>query len=249
MLKSMLSAFLMYSRIPVPQVEWKEENRRYSLCFFPLIGVVQGIIFTLWRILCTKLNFGEILFSCVAVFIPVLVNGGIHLDGFCDTSDMLASYGDKEKRLKILSDSHIGAFAGIRLAVYFILQIGIYSEVKNIKLSVIISLTFVLSRILSSFGAVTFRCAKKSGSLQDFVRPSHKKISLVILSAWLLVCVSGFVITSLKIGICAVILATSVFVYYRYKFYKEIGGITGDTAGWFLQVCELVTAFSILIDN
>ena len=97
MLKSMLSAFLMYSRIPVPQVEWKEENRRYSLCFFPLIGVVQGIIFTLWRILCTKLNFGEILFSCVAVFIPVLVNGGIHLDGFCDTSDMLASYGDKEK--------------------------------------------------------------------------------------------------------------------------------------------------------
>ena len=59
----------------------------------------------------------------------------------------------------------------------------------------------------------------------------------------------GILITSLKIGICAVILAFLVFVYYRYKFYKEIGGITGDTAGWFLQVCELVTAFSILIDN
>ena len=44
MLNSLFSAFLMYSRIPVPQVEWKEENRRYSLCFFPVIGVVLGII-------------------------------------------------------------------------------------------------------------------------------------------------------------------------------------------------------------
>ena len=39
MLKSLCSAFLMYSRIPVPKVEWNEENRRYALCFFPVIGV------------------------------------------------------------------------------------------------------------------------------------------------------------------------------------------------------------------
>ena len=43
--------------------------------------------------------------------------------------------------------------------------------------------------------------------------------------------------------------AFSVFIYYRLKFYKELNGITGDTAGWFLQVCELVTAFSILIQG
>ena len=46
-LRSFASAFLMYSRIPMPQVEWKEENRRYALCFFPLIGAVIGAVFIL----------------------------------------------------------------------------------------------------------------------------------------------------------------------------------------------------------
>ncbi|MBQ1398379.1 MAG: adenosylcobinamide-GDP ribazoletransferase, partial [Clostridia bacterium] len=42
MIHSFFSAFLMYTRIPMPQVEWREENRRYSLCFFPLCGAVIG---------------------------------------------------------------------------------------------------------------------------------------------------------------------------------------------------------------
>ncbi|MBR1592079.1 MAG: adenosylcobinamide-GDP ribazoletransferase [Ruminococcus sp.] len=247
MLKSLLSAFLMYSRIPVPQVEWKEENRRYALSFFPLVGAVQGGIFILWRILCSYLGMGDIFFSCVGAVIPVMVTGGIHIDGFCDTSDMLASYGDKDKRLKIMSDSHIGAFAAIRLAVYFILQIGIYSEVKNLKSALVISLTFVLSRTLSGFCAITFKSAKKDGALQAFVKPSHRKISLVILAVWLVLCVAALVLINPKSGICVILSAVLVMMYYRFKFYKEIGGITGDTAGWFLQVCELVTAFAALV--
>ena len=239
----------MYSKIPVPQVEWKEENRRYALSFFPLVGVIQGIVFVLWRILCSYFGFGDILFSCVGAVIPVMVNGGIHLDGFCDTSDMLASYGDRDKKLKIMSDSHIGAFAVIKLAVYFILQIGIYSEIKNIRSAVIISLTFVLSRTLSGLGAITFKSAKKEGSLQDFVKPSHKKISISILITWLFLCTSSLIFINLKSGVFALISAFSVFTYYRLKFYKELNGITGDTAGWFLQVCELVTAFAILIQG
>ncbi len=31
-----------------------------------------------------------------------------------------------------------------------------------------------------------------------------------------------------------------VFIYYRYKSYKEFGGITGDLAGWFLCLSEMV---------
>ena len=31
-IRSLLIAFSTYSRIPVPQVEWNEENRRFSMC-------------------------------------------------------------------------------------------------------------------------------------------------------------------------------------------------------------------------
>lgn len=46
-------------------------------------------------------------------------------------------------------------------------------------------------------------------------------------------------------GIKAVVLVCSllvVFLYYRYKSYKEFGGITGDLAGWFLCLCEMAGA-------
>ena len=37
-------AFSMYSKIPMPASDWKKENMRYIMCFFPLIGVIIGEI-------------------------------------------------------------------------------------------------------------------------------------------------------------------------------------------------------------
>ena len=34
----------MYSRIPMPRMDWTEERMRYALCFFPLIGAVIGAV-------------------------------------------------------------------------------------------------------------------------------------------------------------------------------------------------------------
>jgi adenosylcobinamide-GDP ribazoletransferase len=37
------------------------------------------------------LGFGRILFAAGFTLLPVIVTGGIHLDGFCDTTDALAA--------------------------------------------------------------------------------------------------------------------------------------------------------------
>ena len=39
---SFLIAFAMYSRIPVPTVEWTKERMRYVMCFFPFVGLAEG---------------------------------------------------------------------------------------------------------------------------------------------------------------------------------------------------------------
>ena len=39
---SFVIACSMYSRIPMPQVDWTENRMKYAMCFFPLIGVVMG---------------------------------------------------------------------------------------------------------------------------------------------------------------------------------------------------------------
>lgn len=232
----------MYSRIPMPTVEWKEENRRYSLCFFPLIGVVIGALFMLWFRLGTFLGVGKLLFGAVFAVIPVIVTGGIHLDGFCDVCDAKACCGTKEKMLEVMSDPRTGAFAVINLALYLIVQAGAYSEIKSMKTAIVCALGFVLSRSLSGLAAVTFRSAKGSGSLWNFTEPAHRKITVFTEIAVIIIASVMMIAASPVCGAAAVVGNALVFLYYRIFSYKKFGGITGDLAGYFLQLSELCTA-------
>ena len=83
---------------------------------FRSIGAVIG---ALWCV-CGLLPLPDMLKAAGFCLIPVAATGGIHLDGFADTSDALSSYGDREKKLAILKDPHCGAFAVIRLCGYFV---------------------------------------------------------------------------------------------------------------------------------
>ncbi len=245
LLKSFASAFLMYSRIPMPQVEWKEENRRYALCFFPLIGAVIGAFFLLWQYVCKMFNAGDLLKGAVSVIIPLVVTGGIHMDGFCDVIDANSSCADKEKKLKIMSDPHIGSFAAMWLCVYLILQTALLAEVK--KTAVIVAGGYVLSRALSGLAAVTFKGAKKDGALQSFAKPAHKKITIVVLIIFTAIMSAAMLMTDLVSGGLALIGAAGAFIYYRISAYKNFGGITGDTAGWFLQICEMAVLIAAVM--
>lgn len=248
-IRSLFSAFLMYSRIPVPQVEWKEENRRYALCFFPIIGVVIGGIELLWYILCIKCGISELLMSAVMTAIPVVITGGIHLDGFCDVCDAKACCGTREKMLEVMSDSHIGAFAAIHLSLYFLIQAGLFSQINNISVMIICALGFVQSRAWSGLGAVVFKSAKNKGALQNFSKPAHKKVTVISELFFITAAMTAMVFIDPIIGICASAGGAAAFIYYRILSYKKFGGITGDLAGYFLQICELsVTAFAVFAE-
>ena len=249
MLKSLFSAFLMYSRIPAPQVEWKEENRRYALGWFPLIGAVIGGMLLLWRIFCTHFSCGQILFAAAAVLIPVLVTGGIHLDGFCDVNDARASCSDKEKRLQIMSDPHIGSFAVIRVCLYLILQTALFTQITDFRSTTLIACGFVISRALSGLSAVTFRCAKKEGTLQDFVRPSHRSVTVIMVAVFATAVAGAMLLSDCAAGCAALGAALLCFLYYKHIAYKEFGGTTGDLCGWFLQLCEIAMLFAAVLTH
>jgi adenosylcobinamide-GDP ribazoletransferase len=50
------------------------------------------------------------------------------MDGFMDTCDAVFSRQDRKTRLKILSDTHVGAFAVMGCAAVLLLKAGIFSE-------------------------------------------------------------------------------------------------------------------------
>ncbi len=238
-LRSFVSAFLMYSRIPMPRVAWSEENRRYALCFFPFVGAAVGGLLLLWYFVCGFFGAGRTLFSAVSCAIPVLVSGGIHLDGFCDVCDAKGSCAPREKKLEIMRDPQIGSFAAIFLCVYFLMQFGLFSEISSFRTAAVVSCGYMLSRALSALAAVTFRSAKKDGALQSFVRPAHKRATLAALCLEIAaICAAMLLLNPLHGGI-AIAAAGISFLYYRLFSYRNFGGVTGDLAGYFLQICEL----------
>ncbi len=238
MIKALIIAFSMYSQIPMPQFEWKNEDMKYTLCFFPWVGAVIGVCVYLWKIVCDRFGVGVLCYTVIGAALPLLVTGGFHVDGFMDSMDAFHSYQAKEKKLEILKDSHIGAFAVIMLASYGLIYAGAFSEIRSNRLLRIVCAGFCLSRILSGIGAVSFPSAKKEGLLYLFASNAQKNVVKGSLYFQGALCIGFMLWQSLYAGGIAAAAALGAFAYYYYRCKKELGGITGDTAGYFVLICE-----------
>ncbi len=251
MLRSLLSAFAMYSRIPVPSPEWKEENRRYSLGFFPLVGAVTGLLLCLWYLACSAAGLGSMIFAAVAVILPIAVSGGIHFDGFCDVTDALNSFGDKEKKLSILSDPHIGSFAVMWAGIYLLVQFALFEKLYYYGMDMIIlaALLYITSRSLSGISAVICRNARKEGALQSFVKPAHRNITIGMDAFFLIVSAGAMIYIQPLTGIICTIAAVLTYTLCARKAKREFGGITGDVLGWALQLCEIICLGAAILSD
>lgn len=244
-IRSFFIAFSMYSKIPMPRTDWTKEAMRYAMCFFPLIGLVIGGLIYLWFFLMGD-RAGSLFFTSVAVLIPVLVTGGIHLDGLLDTADALSSYKTMEEKLEILKDSHAGAFAIIVGICYFVLYLGVYSEI-TIETVQVLSFTFVLSRAFSALAIVTFPMAKNTGLAATFSDMAVKRTVKYTMYAFILIFGLLVIYIHPAYGSAMMISVLLVFFYYYRMSKKKFGGITGDLAGFFLSVAELVMPLCVVV--
>lgn len=238
LIKAAVIAFSVYSKFPMPQIEWEEEDMKYMLCFFPWIGAAIGICLYLWHIVCSRLGTGAICYTAIGMAIPLLVTGGFHVDGFMDTMDAFHSYQPREKKLEILKDSHVGAFSVIMLAAYGLIYAGAFSQITDTGLFKAVCSVFFLSRCLSGISVVSFPLAKSSGMVHTFANGAHKKIVKAALYAQSAACIGVMLLWSVQNGILLSITALLTWLYYYHRTKKELGGISGDTAGYFVLLCE-----------
>ena len=228
---SFVIACSMYSRIPMPQVDWTENRMKYAMCFFPLIGVVMGAVLWLTALI------GE---NVMGTILPLLITGGIHLDGYLDVTDARSSYGDRAKKLEILKDPHVGAFAVIGCGIYLLAYAGFFSLIPGKALPLIGGI-YVLTRALSALALVNFPKAKKDGLAATFSDGAKKRVVTLSMSTYL-VLTAAFLWWYGGIVVLGVMAAGAVlsFLHYDQMSKKEFGGITGDLAGYFLQQTELL---------
>ena len=255
---SFLIAISMYSRIPIPPVDWTKERMRYVFCFFPIIGIACGFGLWLWFSFAEWAGFSAAAAGLVGTAVPVFITGGIHLDGFLDTVDALSSYGDRDKKLEILKDPHTGAFALIGGMAYILCYAGLMIQWAGLVMgeqtdrfsaeaSGALGAIFVMERSLSGLSVASFPCARGTGLAASFADSAQKRIVGICLSVWLLFCIAVLKLWAGYTGLLAGAGAGLVFWWYYKMAREKFGGITGDLAGWFLQICELAGLFILTV--
>lgn len=249
-IKNIIVAFSLYSQIPMPRFEWKEEDMKHNIIFLPWIGAVIGILS--WG-LCYLLDLVRIpIISIIALYslIPLLITGGFHVDGYMDVQDALKSYKPAEEKLEILKDPHIGAFAIIRLLIFSLVwgaAFGIIVDSRNDKCLMSYMTVFFVARAISTLSSIKLKHARKNGML-NMETSKSSKTDLYICLAQALAGIVFVAVISPVISACMAIVAVIHFIYYRKLCYSQFGGITGDTAGFYITTLEewLVVAIAVL---
>lgn len=249
-LRSVALAFAMFSRLPVPRVDWDARNMRYMMAGFPLVGAVIGLLLFGWAAVCRWLDLGAVLTACGLTLLPVGVTGGIHLDGFCDTVDALSSHADPKRKCGILKDPHMGAFAAIGLTCYLLLYFSLcHALVLSRRALLLLLCVPILSRVLSAFSVISLPCGGGAGTLHSFADAADKRAVFGVLCFLLAVCAAVMLAVSPAGGILILLAAAGCFWRLARVAQKEFGGMRGDLAGWFLQLCELLCLGMLVISQ
>ena len=250
LLETLAVTFGMFSAIPVPQPVWNDKNMRCALLGFPLIGAINGLLWLAWAWACSLVPFPDLLRGAVFCLIPAVVTGGLHMDGYCDVSDALASWAPVEKRVEILKDTHCGAFAIIRLCMYFVgywaLCTALVPE-RNALLA--LGCGFVLSRSIAGTAMTLFPIAKNTGLAHTFASAAHKgtvRAVLVLLSAAL----AAAMVALTGVGGIAMLAAVAVVLWhYHHTAITKFAGINGDLSGWFVQRAEFWMLAALVVSQ
>ncbi|MCL2530409.1 MAG: adenosylcobinamide-GDP ribazoletransferase [Coriobacteriia bacterium] len=249
-LQGLVIAFSTFSGIPGPRVSWGSKGMGWALMFLPLVGICIGAALLGWFAISQILPDMPVLLAVGYTVIPILITGAIHLDGFCDTADALASNAEPPRRQQILRDPHMGAFAVIALVVYILVFFGLaFSLPATWVFVAAFASVFVLSRALGGLATLWFTSAEPSQLALSLRNPRTKTPSTVLLAFWTIASAAALICFAGTAGAVALMLSALVFIAARVWLVRQFGGFSGDLAGWLIQMIELTALAGLVFTN
>ena len=231
------------TRIPIPlKINYSEKKLGKSIKFFPLIGLIIGLILYFANFLITiyfkNIFYNKTIIAIFLIILEILIVGIIHIDGLADTFDGLFSYAKKEKMLEIMKDSRIGTNGTVVLILYFITKTVLTSEIIMINPKYLI-ICPIIARLSTPINAGLSNYARKSGMSNAII--SENGIFDVIFSLALSI-ILVFYIIGIE-GIIAIFIAFIFIIIFMLNVRKKIDGITGDTMGACLELTSILVLF------
>ena len=237
-IKGFIMSLGMFSIIPVPKNSWGDKQMPFVMPALPLVGALIGLGWYGLSVVMSTLSAPPVISCAIILFIPFILSGFVHLDGYMDTADAVFSRRSLDEKKLILKDPHTGAFAVIALAVLLILQFcAVYTIIGELKNLLVFAFIPVISRCIVCIAALNMESVFDSGynaSFKNGTKPGHTVFICWLLlicyaAAWFLL---GFAALPLLIG-------TAVGFFMVCYLYSQFRGISGDLCGCIITVTEL----------
>ncbi len=248
-MQAFIFALTFLTRIPLPvKVEYDEHLPSVSAAYYPLVGVIIGLILVLVdkvALLVFPVRVSNVLILIVLIFLT----GGLHLDGFMDSIDGLFSGRERERIFKIMHDSRTGAFGVIALFLLLFLKYTLLLELGGISRVAGLILMPAVSRWMIVFAAYKFPVAGSSEIARNFFKYLNRKelytgLLSLIFSVLILTYFTGFHNYQ---GIIVFILPLLLTAIMAKVVVGKIGGLTGDIYGAFNEINEVFILMVLLI--
>jgi adenosylcobinamide-GDP ribazoletransferase len=202
--------------------------------YFPLVGLLLGGAMVGIDQALEPL-FPPALSGAVLLAALILLTRALHIDGFMDACDGLFGGFTRERRLEILRDSHVGAFAVIGVVALLLLK---WTALVGLPLDIRVG-ALVLFPCLSRWGILMvmdrYRYARTQGMGTSFQQGRMRK-------QMALGFVTALVASLLLAGVAGILLlATATAVAWGLGHWMAglLGGLTGDTYGAVNEVAEV----------
>lgn len=235
-----LVALSFFTRLPVQVTDFKEADLNHAAKYFPLVGILVGLIAAATYglvILVWPLELA-VLASMVAT---IWLTGAFHEDGLADAADGLGGGWEKQQVLTIMQDSHLGSFGAIALFLVLLTKFEALSHTSAPLLPGIMLAGHALSRFAAVLVIYT----------QSYVRASGKSKPLatqLTRGEMLLAGLFGLVPMAL-LGykfLLAMLPVALVWFWFSNKLKKRLGGYTGDCLGAMQQLTEVAFYLGLL---
>ena len=253
--------------------------------WFPLVGLLLGLILAsleILRMLMLQagssgwygyaplpvtypvfLNYTILLWSVLLVVILVVLTRALHLDGFMDSCDALLGGFDRERRLAILRDPNVGAFAVIGVVCLLLIKVltiaglppaipvpppGILEllpEGWSVRIPMLL-LFPCLSRWAMLLTMELYPYVRSNGLGTAFFGDGERRVRWQLILGFVFtlivsVALAGMVGLVLLAAACAVAWGTGAWAT------RLLGGVTGDIYGAVNELTEVVVLLMVLM--
>lgn len=238
-MRSFWLAVSFLTRLPTPGVpDLSPGDLARATRWYPVVGLAVGGV----EILVLTVGSwaaGPLFGAVLAVAAGEWFTRGLHLDGFADCLDGLLVNGDRERRLAVMKDPHVGGLGAAGVALWVLLRVAaVQVAVEHAAIVPALLGGAVLARSVLALDVLCFPAASPTG-LYATLRGAVGRRDAAVALGFGLIAALGVCWGSPVRGGLAVAGVLAVPIFWHRAWVQKLGGVNGDVLGAAVQIREL----------